>query len=194
MIVLKLGGSLLSSPALTQYLRLASEKGHGQLVIVPGGGVFADQVRTTQKQWQYDDKTAHSMAILAMQQMALLLQGLCPDLVLVDKVTAIHAALQRQHVVVWSPLLTELDAAGVSASWDVTSDSLAAWLAIQLSVSKLILVKSASIPDNSSLEQLTHAGIIDKAFTRLVHNKPLMIECISFQQLPVLANCLKNNA
>ncbi len=194
MIVLKLGGSLLSSPALMQYLQLASEKGQGQLVIVSGGGVFADQVRATQTQWQYDDKTAHAMAILAMQQMALLFQGLCPDLVVVDKVAAIHAALQRQHVVVWSPLLTELDAKGVPASWDVTSDSLAAWLAIQLSASKLMLVKSASIPEGESLEQLTHAGIIDKAFTRLVHNKPLMVECISAQQLSVLANCLKDNA
>ena len=84
MIVLKLGGSLLSSPALMQCLQLASQKGQGQLVIVPGGGVFADQVRLTQKKWQYDDKAAHYMAILAMQQMALLFQGLCADLVLVD--------------------------------------------------------------------------------------------------------------
>lgn len=192
-MILKLGGSLLSSPALMQYLQLSCEKGRGQLVIVPGGGVFAEQVRITQKKWQYDDITAHTMAILAMQQMALLFQGLCPDLVLIDKVAAIPLALQQQNVVVWSPLAAELDAAGVLASWDVTSDSLAAWLALQLSVSKLILVKSASIPEDMTLEQLSTSGIIDQAFTRLVRNKPLMIECISTHQLPVLANCLKNN-
>ena len=194
MIVLKLGGSLLSSPALMQCLQLASQKGQGQLVIVPGGGVFADQVRLTQKQWQYDDKAAHYMAILAMQQMALLFQGLCADLVLVDKVAAIVPTLQQQKIVVWSPLATELDAAGIPATWDVTSDTLAAWLAIQLSAVRLILVKSAQIPGNATLEQLSTLGVIDKAFTRLVDNSSLMIECISYHQLPFLATCLRNNA
>ena len=139
MIVLKLGGSLLFKPELARYLELAIQNGQGQLIIVPGGGTFADQVRATQKQWQYDDKTAHYMAILAMQQMALLFQGLCSSLVLVNQVAAIPPALKQQNVVVWSPLATELDAAGIPASWDVTSDSLAAWLAIQLSVTRLFL-------------------------------------------------------
>ena len=163
-------------------------------MVVPGGGVFADQVRLTQKQWQYDDKAAHYMAILAMQQMALLFQSLCADLVLVDKVAAIAPALQQQKIVVWSPLATELDAAGIPASWDVTSDTLAAWLGIQLSAARLILVKSIQVPENATLEQLSTLGVIDKAFTRLVHNTSLMIECISYHQLPFLATCLKNNA
>ena len=193
MIVLKLGGSLLSNPALSQYLELAKQKGQGQLVIVPGGGAFADQVRIAQKLWQYDDKTAHYMAILAMQQMALLFQGLCSSLVLVNQVAAIPPALKQQNVVVWSPLATELDSAGVPASWDVTSDSLAAWLAIQLSVTRLILVKSAQIPVDATVEQLSTLGVIDKAFTHLVKNKPLMIDCISYRQLSVLATCLQNN-
>jgi len=193
MIVLKLGGSLLSSPVLSQYLQLAIQKGQGQLVIVPGGGVFADQVRLTQTQWQYDDKIAHYMAILAMQQMALLFQGLCADLVLINQVSGIRPALQQQQVVVWSPLAIELDAAGIPASWDVTSDSMAAWLAIQLSAIRLILVKSAKIPVNATLEQLATLGVIDKAFTRLVHNKPLRIDCISYHQLSDLTSCLKSN-
>lgn len=193
MIALKLGGSLLSSTELGQILELASQKGRGQVVIVPGGGVFADQVRITQQQWHYDDTTAHAMAILAMQQMALLFQGLCPELVLVNKVALIRPALQQQRVVVWSPLLTELDAAGVAASWDVSSDSLAAWLAIELSFIRLVLVKSADIPLAATLEQLAAADIIDQAFTRLVHKTPLKIECLSYRQLSVLATCLQDN-
>ena len=51
MIVLKLGGSLLSQATLVEFLDLARQYGKGQVVIVPGGGVFADQVRLTQKQW-----------------------------------------------------------------------------------------------------------------------------------------------
>jgi len=193
MIVLKLGGSLLSKPALMQFLKLANAKGRGQLVIVPGGGVFADQVRVTQKKWQFDDQTAHTMAILAMQQMALLFQSLCVDLVLVNKVAAIAPTLQQHTAVIWSPVISELDDAGLAASWDITSDSLAGWLAIQLSANKLTLVKSRNIPFNATLEQLSTLGIIDKAFTQIVHNKSLKISCISHHQLSVLATCLNDN-
>ncbi len=193
MIVLKLGGSLLSNSPLLQILQLANDKGRGQVVIVPGGGVFADQVRITQKQWQYGDQTAHHMAILAMQQMALLLHGLCDDLVLVNKVAAIAPALQQHSVVVWSPLISELDTAGIPANWEVTSDSLAAWLAIQLAASRLILVKSLQIPVATTLKQLTTLGIIDQAFTRMVNDKPFIIDCISHHQLSVLATCLQDH-
>ena len=53
MIVLKLGGSLLSSSILLDYLQLASEQGQGKVVIVAGGGIFAEQVRLSQQQWTH---------------------------------------------------------------------------------------------------------------------------------------------
>jgi len=191
-LVLKLGGSLLSHTALIQFLQLASQEGKGQVVIVPGGGVFAEQVRLTQQQWQYDDKTAHYMAILAMQQMALLFQGLCPDLRIVNKVGLIRAKMQ-QHAIIWSPLATELDAAGIPASWDITSDTLAAWLAVQLSIEQLILVKCAEFSADSTVQQLSDSGIIDKAFADFVHNNKLSINCISYQQLSTVATSLKKH-
>ena len=194
MIVLKLGGSLLSQTTLIQYLELARLEGKGQVVIVPGGGVFADQVRLTQKQWQYNDRTAHYMAILAMQQMALLLQGLCSDLVLVNKLAAITPTLQQGKVVIWSPLLEQLDKADIPATWDITADSLAAWLAMQLVAERLVLVKSADIPNNATLEQLSTLGIIDSAFVGMVYNSPLIIECISVHQLSTFARNLNNHA
>ncbi len=191
-MVLKLGGSLLSSATLIQFLQLAKQAGKGQVVIVPGGGVFADQVRQTQQQWQYDDRTAHYMAILAMQQMALLFQGLCPDLRIVDKVSAISANMQR-NVVIWSPIPKELDAAGIPANWDITSDTLAAWLAVQLAIEHLILVKSTKHAENSTLEQLSAFGIIDHSFTDYVRHKALTIDCISYQQISILATRLNKH-
>ncbi len=192
--MVKLGGSLLSRPALKDYLALALCKGQGQVVIVPGGGVFAEQVRLTQKQCLYDDKTAHDMAILAMQQMALLFRGLCPELEIVYKLSAIVPALQHKKVVVWAPLVEELNAAGIVASWDITSDSLAAWLAIQLYAQRLVLVKSIDIAEGATLEELSHSGVIDKGFMRLLENKALMIDCISYKKLSLLATYLENYA
>ena len=189
-MVLKLGGSLLSHAPLTQILQLATRAGNGQVVIVPGGGVFAEQVRLTQQQWQYDDQTAHYMAILAMQQMALLLQSLCAGLVIVNNVAMIRASMQ-QHTVIWSPLSSELDATGIPASWDITSDTLAAWLAVQLSIEHVMLVKSAEFSADSTIAQLSASGVIDKAFARFVQQHSLRIECMSYHQLSALAASLK---
>ena len=193
MIVLELGGSLLSSSILPQWLHLAVKEGKGRLVIVPGGGVFADQVRSTQKKWQYDDQTAHYMAILAMQQMALLFKGLCPDLCIVNQVAAIRPALDKQALVVWSPLATELDSGKIKASWEVTSDTLAAWLATQLSADQLMLVKSAQLPENATLQQLSEHNIVDQAFADFVQYNPIRLDCVSLTQTYALSASLKKN-
>jgi len=192
-IVLKLGGSLLSSSILPQWLHLAVKAGKGRVVIVPGGGVFADQVRSMQATWQYNDQIAHYMAILAMQQMALLFKGLCSDLCIVNKVTAIDPALYQKKVVVWSPLATELDDGKIEASWDVSSDTLAAWLAVQLSAEQLILVKSAQLPADATLKQLAEQNIVDKAFANFVQDNPLIVNCVSLSHLSALSTSLKKN-
>lgn len=191
MIIVKIGGSLLSNPALVEYLAMLSQQGKGTVVIVPGGGVFADQVRLTQKTWGYDDNTAHYMAILAMQQMALLFQGLCKELVIVSKVTLIKSVLQQQRVVIWSPLVSQLDAGGIVASWDITSDTLAAWLAVQLSTLQLMLLKSAPIPVNYTLAQLSALNIVDKAFVQFVKNQSLAVECIQCDHISTFAARLR---
>ncbi len=165
MIVVKLGGSLVESDALLQCLNGVEQKYQSRkVVIVPGGGVFADQVRQAQKRWCFDDKTAHHMAILAMQQMALLFKALKNDFVVVDTLKAIQAHARQKKILIWSPDIQELDKAGIPATWDITSDSLAAWLAKSLSAKALILVKSAIIDENLSPEALTEKNIVDRAF------------------------------
>ena len=134
MIVVKLGGSLSQSDALIKCLNSVEQNYQGRaVVIVPGGGAFADQVRLAQQRWQFDDKTAHRMAILAMQQMALLFNGIKGDFVIARLVADVQKQLLQKKTVIWSPDIVELESASVPASWDITSDSLAAWLATALS-------------------------------------------------------------
>jgi len=77
MIVVKLGGSLYHNDKLTLWLehiaKIAKEE---NVIIVPGGGPFADQVRQSQLRHHFNDEHAHHMALLAMQQFGLLLLGL----------------------------------------------------------------------------------------------------------------------
>jgi aspartokinase-like uncharacterized kinase len=161
--VIKLGGSLLETAALPACLTAIARRA-GSVIIVPGGGPFAEQVRIAQSQWHFDDVAAHRMAILAMQQMALLLHSLRPEFPIVTDSESIRYASQVKPVLIWSPQVEQLDQAGIAASWDITSDSLAAWLAGYIEAEELIIVKSAPIPAQASLPDLQQQGILDAAF------------------------------
>jgi aspartokinase-like uncharacterized kinase len=165
MIVIKLGGSLAQSSALINCLNKIEQFYQSRkVIIVPGGGAFADQVRLAQQQWQFDDVTAHHMAILAMQQMALLFKGLMPHWAVANRLSDIQQATHAKEILIWAPNIAELDQSDISATWDITSDSLAAWLAKQVCATELILVKSALIDPLASLEDLEAQQIIDRGF------------------------------
>src|SRR5215471_19096861 len=93
LIVVKLGGSHAFSkhlPAWLDALLLVA----GRVVIVPGGGPFANAVRSAQPTMGFDDSAAHRMALLAMEQFGSALVGLRPSLTLADTIAAIRAALR----------------------------------------------------------------------------------------------------
>jgi len=177
--VIKLGGSLTDSNILKEWLNLIASQGKGRAVIVPGGGGFADQVRKAQQQWQFDDVRAHHMSVLAMQQMALLFQGLYPEMCLADTPTQIKRFLEHGRVVIWSPIINILNQAGIPANWDITSDSLSAWLAQMLSAITLTIVKSSVIPENYTISELIEKGVVDKAFNQYANFSSHQIQVVN---------------
>lgn len=148
--VVKIGGSLEQAPELRAWLAVLAQAGAGRVVVVPGGGRFADAVRESQARWEFDDLTAHRMAILAMEQFGLMLAALEPRLIPATTVPAMRDALGRGDPVLWQPAPMTLDRpeAGIAADWHMTSDSLAAWLAGRLGVAQLAVVKSVPPPDS----------------------------------------------
>src|SRR5260370_35911398 len=64
-VVVKLGGSFAFSAILTDWIRTLASCA-GRVVIVPGGGPFADAVRTAQLRMGFDHRAAHLMSIPAM--------------------------------------------------------------------------------------------------------------------------------
>lgn len=164
-IVFKLGGSLHADPAcLRAWLALLADAGAGRAVIVPGGGRFADTVRSMQAAWGCDDLAAHNMAVLAMAQNAHLLQSLCPDLRLAHDAAGLRAALSAGPAVVWLPLDALRSTADDSTDWRTTSDTLALLLAERLGASALVLVKSCPVDPNAPWSAQHATGIVDAAF------------------------------
>lgn len=174
MRVVKLGGSLLETGKLFDCLKHIIVQNQ-QTVVVCGGGVFADTVRNAQKKWHFNDVAAHEMAILAMQQNALMCQNLQPEFVLFSKTQN----FQNQQFSIWSPDITELNADNIAPSWEITSDSLSAWLARKLKAEKLIVVKSCEIDATLTIAHLTERFIVDGNFADFVTDEKFDLKVIS---------------
>jgi 5-(aminomethyl)-3-furanmethanol phosphate kinase len=169
--VIKLGGSLALAPALREWLAVIAAA-RVPVIMVAGGGPFADAVREAQAVIGFDDNAAHRMAILAMAQFAEALASLDARLVLAADEEAVAAALDRQRPVIWNPLPLALDSA-IPHRWDVTSDSLAAWLARRLGAAHLILIKQVGRqPPPLTAEALAERGIVDRAFPEMARGVP----------------------
>ncbi|MBP0588486.1 aspartate kinase [Paraburkholderia sp. LEh10] len=179
MWVVKIGGSLSRDPLLEDWLAHLSEFGGGRVVIVPGGGRFADQAREHQDIWRFDDVAAHNMAVLAMAQYALMMQGLCRRLVIAATDAQIRAALHAGRVAVWAPLDLLFQEANRLTSWEVTSDSLAAWLANRLNAERLVVVKSCEIEPWRSIEECAALGIVDPSFVRFTRDAPYPVDVVN---------------
>lgn len=167
--VVKIGGSFAGSPERLRGWLAAMAGGGGRLVLVPGGGPFADAVRSAQTVLGFDDGTAHHLALLAMEQYGRALCALADGLVPAASLADLAARLAEGRVPVWMPVGMALDAADVPASWDVTSDSLSAWLAGRLGARRLVLVKSAPCPAAGlTLAGAVAQGLVDPALGRFV--------------------------
>ncbi|WP_395665454.1 uridylate kinase [Methylocella sp.] len=169
LIVAKIGGSLAAAPAREPWLDALAMApacpGRG-LVIVPGGGPFADAVRRAQEPLGFDDATAHRLALLAMHQYALVLRAAWPRLKPAASRAEIFATLASGRIPVWLPHAMASSDPTVEASWEMTSDSLSAWLARALGARDLLLVKSCGVAAGASLADLAAAGVVDPLFPR----------------------------
>ncbi|WP_245930562.1 uridylate kinase [Methylobacterium radiodurans] len=218
--VVKLGGSLLADPErLRARLRRLAVGADGPCLIVPGGGPFADAVRTAQAALGFDDRLAHRLALDAMGQMAEVFLDLEPRLALVStlppppsagegtprsrrgrdevpqkgsddagKRSSLHegcassvrvAPLSRpgltagppspvegggRAALVWNPSSLRAGHPDIPETWDVTSDSLALWLARDVGAAACILVKSAAPPPGTGPADWARHGLVDAAF------------------------------
>jgi aspartokinase-like uncharacterized kinase len=172
--VLKIGGSLGRRPAALRRLlrRLAALARTRVLVVVPGGGAFADAVRRADARLGLGDSAAHWMAILAMDQSAYALARLAPGTVIRGP-----RAIRPGRLNVLAPSAWLLRRDPLPHSWDVTSDAIAAWVAGAVRARRLVLVKAVDgfLPPGrgrrAPLPRVARRrlrGVVDRYFARVL--------------------------
>jgi len=190
MWVIKVGGSLQDSEHLRPWLESIVVHGAGRVVVVPGGGRFADDVREAQRRFGFDDTEAHRAAVRAMEKYAAFLCDCAPQLVPAQSREEILSVLKDGGVPVWLPSAMVIGNPDLPESWNVTSDSMALWLARRLEAQGLILVKSLVVDELRTLDELAEDGVIDAYFPDLYQKQPVNLVFFDRQDHGKLAQLL----
>lgn len=191
--VIKLGGSLLDFDGLVPRLRawLAAQPPMPSVMLV-GGGRLADAIRDAFARHPLDEEAAHWLCIRLLDVTAELMAELLPEAMLLRDFDELLAEGDSPRLVVFEPerflreeaSLAERYCAGkispLPHCWDVTSDSIAARLAIFLHAGELVLLKS-NLPDKAAtLAQAADAGYVDRHFPAAAANLP-QVRCANLR-------------
>lgn len=138
----KVGGSLANDPISLRGLcrKLGSLARDHRILVVPGGGKFADVVREFDGTFDLSGAIADRMAILAMDQFGLLLSNITPNSCVCYTLREAENLSESGALPIFLPSRLMFRRDPLEHSWDVTSDSIAAYVAGELNADKLILV------------------------------------------------------
>ena len=142
MIVVKVGGSLYDHPRLGEGLRAFAT---ADMLFVPGGGPFADAVRTMDAVHALGEEASHRVALASLIAAGAFLKSLVPTANVVDA----RAFCDRFP--------------GLPASWGVTTDSIAAHVAVAVG-GELVLLKSCELLPGMTWSAAAAAGMVDAYF------------------------------
>jgi len=179
MRVVKVGGSLFTLPDLAGRLAdwFADQPPADQIVLA-GGGPLVRPIREAPAQHQLDATTAHWMSVRAMSVTAMWVGAIVPGAAVRDRFEHLVPAGNRAALTVFDSyrFLREqepsLPGQRLAETWDVTSDSIAARLAIVTSASELVLLKSTLPTPTHGLGQWSRQGIVDPYLPTLAAEMP----------------------
>ena len=172
--VIKIGGSLEADPHRRRaLLGEIADGAFGRCIVVPGGGTFAALVRATQAREGFSDAEAHRRALDAMSDAAGIFRGIEPRLAQTLEPWAEATSATAR---VWNARALRTGHPDIPETWDVTSDSLALWLARRVAADRCVLVKSLDALPGQEAAALAGIGLVDAAFPTFAGHYAGLIE------------------
>jgi len=185
-VIVKVGGSLLDWPELSNRLQryLATFPG-ANILLIPGGGPTADVIRQFDLCHCLGEEDSHWLALRSLALNARVLQRLLPGSQVVDGLNAARSCWRRGA----TPILDmycftrgdESRPDHLPHVWQVTSDSLAARVAIVAKATRLVLLKSKDPPGEDNWEDAAKAEYVDSWFTNTIESARFCVQPINLR-------------
>jgi aspartokinase-like uncharacterized kinase len=188
--VAKVGGSLFDFADLPTALRSWLDSQPGVNVLIAGGGPFADAVRQADATFAIGDTTAHRLALEAMRVSAGLLGALLPEARVLHSLADVAKQSASSELIVLNPAELSSPECGLPQRWDVTSDSIAAYVANRLQARELVLFKSTPLPANMNRTQAAEFGLVDGYFVQAAAAFPT-VRWVNLRGTPVTERPLR---
>lgn len=169
--VIKVGGSLFDLSDLGQRLRRwLDELLRPRVLLVPGGGAVVDAIRTLDRLHGLGEEKSHWLALRALSVNAHLLADLFVGGGVVESLSACSVCWQEGRLPVLDAhafaRADENSPGRLPHSWEVTSDSIAARVAVVAGARQLVLLKSVSLP--AGVDWRTASGLVDRHVAEVV--------------------------
>lgn len=197
LIVMKIGGSLCGLPDFGARLRwLIETSGEARHLLIVGGGPAADLVRTWDDRHELGEEASHWLALQSLQLTAGLAKTvLLPAEQLCQTTQAVDAVRGHPGVSILDmhDIFQDVERRGESSVphlWEVTSDSIAAWVCKRWDADELLLAKSVQQPQ-LSLEAAAETGLVDAYFPRLARTLLQVSWCNLRHESPVIRPWLR---
>jgi 5-(aminomethyl)-3-furanmethanol phosphate kinase len=208
--ILKIGGSLAADPACLKILcqELSQLAKTHEIAVVPGGAEFADTVRKFDEKYGLSKTATHKMAILAMDQYGLFLSDITPDSYVCYGLQEIIQSKKKGRLPIFLPSQFMFRDDSLEKSWNVTSDTIAAYIAKKLCAEKVVLVKDVDgiflkdpkAEDSKLLETLSakelqswnKATSVDKALPKMLLENKMQCYVVNGKHLERIRDILEN--
>lgn len=157
----KIGGKIIENSknfesTISQLTQLHKKEILQKIIIIPGGGSYANFIRLLETEIKLGDDLAHWMAIYSMNYNGIEMKRKHPELDFIEDFKELQEAKKKICIFLPYTYLHEIDE--LPHRWDVTSDSIAHHIAYKLQLNQCFLIKDVeglfSI-DNELIKKIT---------------------------------------
>lgn len=160
-IIVKIGGKILENKenlesTIAQFKHICENDIVQKIIIIPGGGTYANFVRRIDEKISIGDELSHWMAIFAMNCNGIELSQKYNDIKYFDNLGELKKSNERIVIFLPYDFINQRDE--LLHSWDVTSDSIALYIAHHLGLKDCFLIKDIDgiiSSNNEILRELT---------------------------------------
>jgi len=160
-IIVKIGGKILENKenlesTIAQFKYIYENDIVQKIIIIPGGGTYANFVRKIDEKISIGDELSHWMAIFAMNCNGIELSQKYNDIKCFDNLEELKKSNENIAILLPYDFINQRDE--LLHSWDVTSDSIALYIAHHLGIKDCFLIKDIDgiiSNNNEILRELT---------------------------------------